>query len=796
MKTRNSLFLSLGLAFTAMLLGAQTLQAVVQPPDAGSVAIGGHVVTFVAVEYDAPQAGQSTWYYTVESGRQPSISHVLFEMLCPTIRILDAGTWNGTDLDSTISGAGAPEPGSWPASPKTDPTTKLTGLKFDQGFNDFQIRHYYFTVNDNYRKEPIVVSTKAGAGFDTGMIYGPSSDCNAILPDWAALGDRVWIDTNKNGLQDPGEPGFAGMMVVLHDEDGVAIRQTITDADGLYLFDQLEAGVYRVRFMLPKGYLFTQAYAGAHEVDSNADPETGWTWLIPLEAGERDLTIDAGLVEKPLVVRPILECVTANADGSYTAHFGYLNEGDETVTIPVGPNNKFVGGAPDRQPPTEFAPGRTPFWPNAAFSVRFNGDNLVWALNGRTSTASSKSTPCSYHVFLDKVWLDADGNALSGPPADLPADYMLVAISSLGTVVGTYEPGNPQLVVVYQNSKPALDQKGLWVPAGESYTIEEHNLPAGWAAKGLGEYFPGDGFAISGHLGIGKYYLHTVRNREDAPVPVPGLSLVKTGLYVPGTDPTAGTDCDVFGIARLYNAMIFGNFTAIGGDTEDRLAVAGDAQITTGYSVGYGVYGNPIPTYTGGTTDVFVVGNNLYDGVWGVNGNIVYGGMRSGPVRYPTNGNRVRHVQPVTFDANGNVPADGSGVSFSTLHARLKAASARLGALPDRGVVVKDDSQTYQVLLTGNDPVLNVFNLTAEEWAIASCRMDIEAPAGSTVLVNFHARHVNIENSSVRLTGVTREKVLFHFGNATDIAVSSFMFEGSVLAPYASAVLSGGSVNG
>jgi RHS repeat-associated protein len=98
-------------------------------------------------------------------------------------------------------------------------------------------------------------------------------------------------------------------------------------------------------------------------------------------------------------VRPILECVVDNGGGSYTAHWGYLSENTAPVTIAVGASNKFTPLPENRGQPTVFQPGRTPYWPNAAFSTPFNGSNLVWTLRGpdgstRTSTASSSSKRC------------------------------------------------------------------------------------------------------------------------------------------------------------------------------------------------------------------------------------------------------------------------------------------------------------------------------------------------------------------------------------------------------------------
>ncbi len=92
----------------------------------------------------------------------------------------------------------------------------------------------------------------------------------------------------------------------------------------------------------------------------------------------------------PQPVRPVLECVRNNGDGTYTAFFGYKNDNTVSVYIPIGNRNKFTPTPQDRGQTRVFQPGRH----YKVFTVNFNGSNLVWTLNGRTSTASSNSAPC------------------------------------------------------------------------------------------------------------------------------------------------------------------------------------------------------------------------------------------------------------------------------------------------------------------------------------------------------------------------------------------------------------------
>jgi large repetitive protein len=60
-----------------------------------------------------------------------------------------------------------------------------------------------------------------------------------------SIGERVWIDKNKNGVQDPGEPGVGGVTITLKSA-GSPDRTVQTDADGRYRFDALPAGSYTV----------------------------------------------------------------------------------------------------------------------------------------------------------------------------------------------------------------------------------------------------------------------------------------------------------------------------------------------------------------------------------------------------------------------------------------------------------------------------------------------------------------------------------------------------------------------
>ncbi len=120
----------------------------------------------------------------------------------------------------------------------------------------------------------------------------------ASLAGQAGLGDTVWYDANKDGIQDNGETGVSGVSVTLLDASGNPTGLTaITNASGYYSFTNINVGTYQVQFGQPLGYSFTTPGLGGNpETDSNADQTTGTTGLITLTAGEFDDSIDAGLV--------------------------------------------------------------------------------------------------------------------------------------------------------------------------------------------------------------------------------------------------------------------------------------------------------------------------------------------------------------------------------------------------------------------------------------------------------------------------------------------------------------------
>jgi uncharacterized repeat protein (TIGR01451 family) len=124
----------------------------------------------------------------------------------------------------------------------------------------------------------------------------PNIDAGYFSP-LASLGNYVWKDLNRDGVQDAGEPGIGNVLVLLLDATGTQIGATQTDSTGYYLFDELTPGTYAVQFPLTTGgCTLTTSDQASDTTDSDVNATTGKTINVTLAASEENLTIDAGYI--------------------------------------------------------------------------------------------------------------------------------------------------------------------------------------------------------------------------------------------------------------------------------------------------------------------------------------------------------------------------------------------------------------------------------------------------------------------------------------------------------------------
>ena len=129
------------------------------------------------------------------------------------------------------------------------------------------------------------------------------------------IGNRVWYDVNRNGVQDPGEEVGDGVTVNLYDTSGNLVATTITNGDGEYLFTSLNDNVefntdYVIRLDNPADYapggpLFEWFLTGDNEGPNQRDSDASTVNNFPQislttgNPGDNNHTYDFGFSQTP-----------------------------------------------------------------------------------------------------------------------------------------------------------------------------------------------------------------------------------------------------------------------------------------------------------------------------------------------------------------------------------------------------------------------------------------------------------------------------------------------------------------
>jgi Ca2+-binding RTX toxin-like protein len=191
-------------------------------------------------------------------------------------------------------------------------TTRLVSVANDgtQGYYYHNLNELYSISADghsilfagdvrNFSRE----ARKSFLSYEEENIIYPHLFVHSITPT-SFIGNFVWNDLNRNGLQEVGEQGLSGVTVELYSASNTLITTQTTNADGFYRFNDfnnLSSGDYFLKFIAPEGYTFTTANTGTDDsVDSDVDPTTGQTSGLTLKTGidaQNDMSWDAGLYQ-------------------------------------------------------------------------------------------------------------------------------------------------------------------------------------------------------------------------------------------------------------------------------------------------------------------------------------------------------------------------------------------------------------------------------------------------------------------------------------------------------------------
>lgn len=204
----------------------------------------------------------------------------------------------------SINATGTPSAVTWTATAPTTPAgwDAVTGVRIKRAGpfvpgDDLSVRFVATPMNNN--GGDVYTGQVAGKAAGLAGNVGPLETSVQVVA--STIGNRAWIDQDKDGIQDAGEKGLAGQKVTLTGTDSlgntIAPATDTTDANGYYGFGRLASGTYSVDFdkaSLDSRFLsVTKALANAGTNDSCAASTAKCT--VTLLRGEDRADIDLGV---------------------------------------------------------------------------------------------------------------------------------------------------------------------------------------------------------------------------------------------------------------------------------------------------------------------------------------------------------------------------------------------------------------------------------------------------------------------------------------------------------------------
>ncbi|KAF5419421.1 MAG: hypothetical protein C5S49_00600 [Candidatus Methanogaster sp.] len=132
-----------------------------------AVTVGTHNITFDGKTFDGDD---TIWTYNVTSGSSPSLSHWSLEFCGGEADILKVS--------------------ERPWEYGTDPHTGITGIKFEEGYDDGENRTVWFKLKGNWSENLVEVGTKAGNNDDNianGSVTGPVCNVGEPIPEFTTI---------------------------------------------------------------------------------------------------------------------------------------------------------------------------------------------------------------------------------------------------------------------------------------------------------------------------------------------------------------------------------------------------------------------------------------------------------------------------------------------------------------------------------------------------------------------------------------------------------------------------------
>lgn len=269
------------------------------------------------------------------------------------------------------------------------------------------------------------------------------------------IGNRIWVDTDKDGIQDAGESGLAGVQVQLY--QGLTFVTTVTtDANGNYKFTGLSPNtLYTITVPLGQATLGNRALstpnAGSNDLIDNDMVKLGSNGVIILTTGyygENNHTYDIGFL-------PCLITMTANVSGCYDSN-GNTAGGTNVANVQVivdwanNPSGETINVTCTGATAQSINPATSAKPAILNFVVPANAANVTIAAAFSTTTTCSASLsvtaptgncllePCVAGNTGGKVWLDYNSNGIKDAGETMGVAGVIVkAYNVAGTLVET-----------------------------------------------------------------------------------------------------------------------------------------------------------------------------------------------------------------------------------------------------------------------------------------------------------------------------------------------------------------------
>ena len=336
--------------------------------------------------------------------------------------------------------------------------------------------------------EPLTVTLDRGEN-DLGADFG--------YADRASVCGTVWEDKNVDQVFDAGEPGIAGVTVML---SGKAAATTTTDADGKYCFERLVPGSYTLFQVDLPGYnsstvnmvnivlVSGDKLAGKNFGDWQAAKIGDLVWFDAnkngvVDAGEKGISsIEVRLTGTTLSGKAVDKTVVTDANGTYL--FDALEPGAYKVAVVDGVPAGYVLTTPPNPKDVALAYHADAlgvdfgyYWPGSI------GDTVWWDKNNNSFQDAGE--PGLAGVVVNLTGTDETGGAISkSATTDASGKYLFDLLPAGAYVVNVDETTLPAGYVLSTGNEPlsvalARGQNylkadfGYWQPASICGTVFE-----------------------------------------------------------------------------------------------------------------------------------------------------------------------------------------------------------------------------------------------------------------------------------------------------------------------------------